>query len=348
MDLIKEDTMLDGDVMLFHGDAWLSKAIQFFDGTEVNHAAVFLGSNKVGEAKGQGLVESTFQESMGGEEYVIVRRLTSHPGTMQPVLDKAHAYLMNGNRYGFEQIVLLAFLGITRKIPVNAYLNWLLRKVLDAASNLLMKHGNKQPMICSEFVYRCYDEALPTSNDLYTLEINPFPVSLRMGAAGVRGMAVQPHRQRMHRDSLLAWAEDIMTARNRPASNALIMSFEQPARAKARVPLSREEKKIADMSLDKLMKKYLEETRKPAARAYEMEASLRSAEMLAGIKNFAEAYHRATRKGPAKKAESWSAKAMAGEVPEALELVLRTVADFVTPGDLYNCKNLYNLGKIGA
>ena len=47
---------------------------------------------------------------------------------MEPVVNKAEDYLSIGNRYGFEQIFLLAFLGLTRKLHVDQYLEWLLRK----------------------------------------------------------------------------------------------------------------------------------------------------------------------------------------------------------------------------
>jgi hypothetical protein len=346
MDQIPIGSLQDGDVILYHGKTWLAKAIRFVDGTEVNHAAVCLGNGRVGEALGKGLTNNSISDSINDNDYVVVRRLSSHPGTIQPVVDKAQAYIAIGNRYGFEQIVLLAFLGITRKIPVNIYLKWLLRKVLDQAADLLMKQGNKQPMICSEFVYRCYDEALPTSKDPYTLGINRFPVTVTTSGARAQTFAAAPHRQKMHSDSLLAWAENAVRSGKRAGAGPLIMTFEKRGAMKAAAPVSAEDKRLASLSLDDLIKGYIKETKKPATRTIELEASLRSPEMLASIKNFAEAHYRATSKAPARAGVSWSARAGAGEVPEALDHALKTVENFVTPGDLRNCRDLYDVGEI--
>jgi hypothetical protein len=103
---------------------------------------------------------------------------------------------------------------------------------------------------------------------------------------------------------------------------------------------------LAALSIDVLIEKYMEETKRPMARAFDAEASLRSPELLASIKNFAEAYYRATKKKTARGVESWSAKAAEGDVPSALNHLLSTVEDFVTPGDLLKCGDLYHVGRI--
>lgn len=346
MDKIGANNLQEGDVLLYNGNSWISKAIRFMDGTEVNHAAIYLGRGKVGEAIGKGLAERTFQASTEDDQYVIISRLSAQPGTMKPVTEKAYDYLILGNRYGYEQIVLLAFLGITRKLPVNPYLKWLLRKILDQAAHLLMISGDKQPMICSEFVYRCYDEALPISTDPYTLRIHTFPMTGTEIQTRARGMAAAPHRYKMHSDSLLAWTEDVMTSRKKPAADPLVMSFERPKEARGKGRPSAADKKLAALSMDALIEKYLEETKRPVTRAFDAEASLRTPEMLAGIKNFAEAYETATKKGKKKGVESWSAKAVKGEAPSALSHLLSAVGDFVTPGDLLRCGDLFHVGKI--
>ena len=345
MDVITKNDFAAGDVVLYHGTAVISRLIRLFDGTEVNHAAVYLGDGTLGEAIGKGLSRQTVPTSLAQSEYVIVRRLKTDPGTMLPVLDKATTYLANGNRYGYEQIVLLAFLGLTRKLAVNGTLRWLLRKLFDEASSWLMQHGDRQPMICSEFVYRCYDEARPAAHDPYALDINPFPASIGTGAPGSRAMA--PVSGKVHRDSLLAWTAGVMTDRSRSAANVLARTFE--AGAKKKRVLSAAERKMAALSLDELGDRYLEELkRKPEAkaRAFEQEAAIRDTEMLAGVRKFSEAWYRATVTARPRALESWSARAAKGETPTALDHLLRTAADFVTPGDLYTCGNLFSVGKI--
>jgi hypothetical protein len=44
-----------GDVLLYHGRGFISWAIRKFDGTEVNHAAIALDGERLGEAAGRGL-----------------------------------------------------------------------------------------------------------------------------------------------------------------------------------------------------------------------------------------------------------------------------------------------------
>jgi hypothetical protein len=346
MDEIKESLLREGDVILYNGNGWISKAIRFIDGTEVNHAAVFLGGGMVGEAIGQGLTERSFQKSTEDDRHVIVSRLSVQIGTMKPVVEKANAYLRFGNRYGFEQILLLAFLGITRKLPVNAYLKWMLRKVLDQAAQFLMDAGKKQPLICSEFVYRCYNEALPISTDPYTLRINEFPTVAGEGGSRARAVSAAPHRLRMHADSLLAWTEDVMMSRRQPGVDPLVIALERPKGTRGTAKLSAADKKMAALDVDSLIEKYLEETKKPRVRAFDAEASLRDSDMLAGIVKFAETYYQATRKKGGKKAESGSAKTAKSEAPAALRYLLATIEDFVTPGDLLKCGDLFHVGKI--
>ncbi len=346
MDKIGANRLRGGDVLLYSGKSWISRAIRFMDGTEVNHAAICLGRGKIGEALETGLTERTFRASAEDDQYVIVSRLSARPGTMKPVTKKAYDYLKSGNRYGYEQIVLLAFLGITRKLPVNPYLKWLLRDVLDQAAHLLMISGDRQPMICSEFVYRCYDEALPLPTDPYTLRISTFPMTGTEIRTRVRGMAEAPHRCRMHPDSLLAWTEDVMTPRKKSTADRPVISFERPKEpgGKGRPPVI--DRKLAAPGMDALIEKYLEEAKRPVTRAFDTGASLRTPEMLAGIGRFAEAYETATKKGKMRRAEPWSAGAVRGEAPSALGHLLSAVADFVTPGDLLRCGDLFHVGQI--
>lgn len=339
MNCVRNIGMLDADVILYHGDSWVAKAIRFFDSSEVNHASLYLGGKKVGEALPNGLTERKFLESIKENEYVIIRRLKSYPGTMNPVLKNAKNYLAIGNRYGFEQIVLLAFLGLTRKLMVNVYLQWLLRKVLDEAADVLMKKGKRQPMICSEFVYRCYDEALPAST--YTLDINSLPVKAMTGFVKVSKTIKLPTRAGMHSDSLLAWAADIKMGSKKTA-------FLKGPKTRMSARMGFREEKLAAMPKDELIKNYLQETetKKFIDSTLDMEASLRSAEMLASINNFIKAYYAVSAKKTNRAPEPRRVKLMVGEVFPELAHILDTVANFVTPGDLYKCNNLYHVGKI--
>jgi len=64
MDNITKKEVVTGDIILYHGDSLLAKLIQFFDGTEMNHASVYLGEGMVGEALVGGLTKRTIEDSM--------------------------------------------------------------------------------------------------------------------------------------------------------------------------------------------------------------------------------------------------------------------------------------------
>lgn len=177
------------------------------------HAALYMGTNEVGEAVPQGLVQQDIAIGTRESAWVLAHRLKEAPIDVQPVLDKAVWYIDQGNRYGFEQILLLAFLCMTRKLKVAPILRQLIRAVLDAAASMVARltDGGRQPMICSEFVYRSYDEAMPELGDVYSLRINEFlpadvfGVPFSVTHARARAAAVPVVRgQGIHAESLLA------------------------------------------------------------------------------------------------------------------------------------------------
>jgi hypothetical protein len=149
-----------GDVLLFHGKGFVSWAIRKFDGTEVNHAAIALGDGKFGEAAGMGLRVSNLDEAFRSNDFTIIKRFDTPP--VDDVVTVANEYVKATHPYAYQQIVLLALLASTRKIPLPPIGRRFVRSALDhaaaALNTFLDKDGNKL-MICSEYVYRCYEEA---------------------------------------------------------------------------------------------------------------------------------------------------------------------------------------------
>lgn len=160
------------DVLLFRGNSWLSWAIRTFDGSDVSHAAIALGDGMLAEAAGDGLRTRDIPVPERGE-YILVHRLTGEQTELGPVLEKARAYVDNGNEYAYQQLVLLAFLALTRRVPLRGLARRLMRTALDHAATAVMTllPTGATWMICSEFVYRCYDEAAPAPPDPYALAI---------------------------------------------------------------------------------------------------------------------------------------------------------------------------------
>jgi hypothetical protein len=221
-----------------------------------------------------------------------------------------------------------------------------MRKVLDQAAEWLMKHGNRQPMICSEFVYRCYDEALPASHDPYSLDIASFPGIRTSLVTGVRPGPSPAQSRSIHRDSLLAWADDVVINRSNTATNLIRRSLEEGTLKQPVRKLTTEEKRMAAMPLDDLIINYLAEAQRPQARALELESSLRGTEMLDSINRFSAAFYTATVSPMPNAKGARFAKRDDTQVAAALAHLTATVADFVTPGDLYNCHDLFRVGRV--
>ncbi|HKE15707.1 MAG TPA: caspase family protein [Kofleriaceae bacterium] len=353
-DTIGRTQLQPGDVLLYHGGSWVAKAIRLFDGTEVNHAGIYVGDGTVGEALGRGLTRRSLSESVEDQEYAIMRRLKTG-ADMEAVRRKAEEYLAQGNRYGYEQIVLLAILGLTRKLKLTPVLRLMLRRVLDAASGVLVKYvkdklgESREPMICSEFVYRAYDEALPDSIDVYTLRIGAATAAAAAaaaGGAGKRGMprAGGPADDRpevaaigVHPESLLAWASS-------PA-NRFWNAAEREVPVRRR---SRAAEHTAPEDVEPLIQRYFEEVRGDARAMAGPGDDVSDAELLEAIDTFADKLHRARAvSGGRELAEPpRGSRGLLGNLPAALSSLFRTAADFVTPGDLLKTDSLFSLGRL--
>lgn len=168
-----------GDVFLYHKTSWISRMIRLFDGSDYSHTSIYDGS-AIAEAIGKGVVSNPIAESIKEAKLVDVCRFRSSTGQglddphygYQPVIDRISYYVSQGQRYAYEEIVLLALLTSTRRLPIVGWipgLGKILRTIFDSAADVLNKiiAAGKEPMICSELVYRCYSEA----GDKYKLSI---------------------------------------------------------------------------------------------------------------------------------------------------------------------------------
>jgi len=174
--IITADQLKPGDVLLYKCNSMIARAIRFFDGTEVSHAALCLDPPKcVGEAlAGQGLIRNYLGQSINPCECIFVRRRHPEPENIGPVIKRAQFYLAENNRYAYEQILLLAIICSIRKADMtNPTFLRLAQVVVDSAISILdrFQREDKEPMICSEFVFRCYDEADNRPGNPYSIKI---------------------------------------------------------------------------------------------------------------------------------------------------------------------------------
>ncbi len=182
--IVKASQMRVGDVLLYRGRSLFSSLIMAFDGGEYSHSAIYNGQEVV-EAVGEGVVHRGIAVSVAGADYVDVFRFRSATNVTlgdprlpaDPVHDRIKHFSDNAAQYAYEQILLLALLVTTRRIPVAGII---IRPILDHAADLLnrLMDLGREPMICSELVYRCFAEAGPQ----YLPQI--------VGAAAMRASAV--------------------------------------------------------------------------------------------------------------------------------------------------------------
>jgi hypothetical protein len=157
-----------GDVLLYSSRSLLSRLIKLFDGGDYNHSALYDGQ-QVAESVEDGITARSLSDSTTGFDYVDVFRFRSDNGARlgdeelpaDPVKARIDHYLANRERYAYEQLILLGVLAATRQIPLSPYLSMVLRVFLESAADRVASivAVGREPMICSEFVYRCYQEA---------------------------------------------------------------------------------------------------------------------------------------------------------------------------------------------
>lgn len=329
-----------GDVLLYSGNGILSRLIEVFDESEVSHAGLYLGDGQVAEAlavKDHGLHRHSLEESVRGSNWVDVRRLSAeqHPA---PILRVAERYAWQGNRYAYGQILMLAVICLTRKIRDQGWLaQRIAERTLRAAAAMvnLWRSENREPMICSEFVYRTYDEANPeATNDPYSLEIlsqqgSPAirSLSFRRRHAGDRSSLVQ-NSPTVHPDSILA---RISQQPSRFESQALT----------AAIPVA---EPSIEAEIEELGRQLLEGEVRAFSRQEDAVAAGSSESLESAAAEFASAL--ADSADPAKCSEDGRFRAESLEAESAVDRLARIVADFVTPGDLHVSPSLKTVGRL--
>lgn len=310
--------LMPGDILLYRGTGLISDAVRFIDRSQVSHSGLFIGRHgekgrSVGEAIRDGVVRRTLPKSVEHAEWVESRRLKTPPETLDPVLERAAYYLDRGERYAFEQVLLLAFLCITRNLAESNVLGGLIRETLDAAAGFLLHlfDTGRQPMICSEFVFRCYDESVPGEIVLSERA----PGAKRLGKPKVYARA----EGGIHSESALSHLFERLGG-SFPEGDVTL----QP-RVSAWPDGSAVEERIEDYLRD------LQQRRPQRARV-----DLASPELSPSFERFAASLHRAQHRP--ERPEVPLAPALGG--------LFAAAADFVTPGDLQRSRSLAFCGKL--
>jgi hypothetical protein len=160
------DDLKEGDILLYHGtDTWMAWFIQFVDGTPYNHASIYMGNGYTGEVlnNSEGLIKDKLNAT--GCQYLMAVRFNPPAPipTIAPVLSVADNYIQDGSSYTTAQAVLAGILCLTKRIPLSPSAVLMVNGILNLASSIIneITSNGKKSMICSEFTYRCYEEAGP-------------------------------------------------------------------------------------------------------------------------------------------------------------------------------------------
>jgi len=187
MNIVKPSDLRTGDVLLFHGNGFLSAFIRLFDGSEYSHAAIFDGTNVVeAEAEqGNGIRVDSVAQSYATASFTHVYRFISNDRKrlgydlpVDPVQANITYFKTHSEEYAYSQILLLGILLATRRVPLPGVSN-LLRPILDEAAEKLNEwfNGQKKVIICSELVYQCFNMVGKPEYQISVAGVDPTVVS---------------------------------------------------------------------------------------------------------------------------------------------------------------------------
>lgn len=162
------DDLEPGDVLLFSPEphSWISEAIVLLTGAPVSHAALAYDPST-------SLIESTLEppgvnESSAAKRFpgrkITVRR-PSPPDPIDPVLHAAARYRDEKQPYAMDHLYLVGMLLLYKKFtPTSAVQKAMLKVFRHLAASVMRRidereHPGKLPMVCSEFVFQCFEDA---------------------------------------------------------------------------------------------------------------------------------------------------------------------------------------------
>lgn len=156
-----------GDILLFKIDKnsdWISRAISLLTNSDVSHAALYMGKSILSDEGLDGLACHQIANDMTGRP-VYVERLNPNLD-MTPVLLAANKMIGQQEPYNKLALVQLGLLLLYKKeFPIDSLDRLLLKWVFDAATVAINEYSHKifspgkEPMVCSQYVYQCYQDA---------------------------------------------------------------------------------------------------------------------------------------------------------------------------------------------
>lgn len=173
--IVKFNELKKGDVLLFsHTDDWYSTMISLITNSPISHAAMsYYDYTSIVEEVPPCATVNPIKESSAGRQ-VTVMRINREYLDMGKVLEVAEQYVVDKAPYAKKNTAFIVLYILITKIPLPVTLQKLLLPLIKyVIADMINKINNKyfegqHPMICSQFVYRCYEEA----GDEYKLIMN--------------------------------------------------------------------------------------------------------------------------------------------------------------------------------
>lgn len=176
-----------GDVIFFHGAGILARLIRIFDGqVDWNHCGHLIGADDLAEIDtGVPIHVVSLKAKLAsygkpGDAYAGVFRLkTVLDGSltdMQPLMISTNAIVAQAPAYGYDAIILLFLLSITRKVPAIPWWGRLLITLVGkrvAGLLLDLEHRGQAPLICSAFTHLAFD-AVATDHARFAVDVPAF------------------------------------------------------------------------------------------------------------------------------------------------------------------------------
>ena len=169
---MKINELQPADILLFSGTKdWMSQAIMRLTNSEVTHAALsYKDSHQIIEETPPSV--SIFEFDTTGESgerlkdrKIYVNRLKTAQASMTPVINAATCYLNDETPYAKTNLYLLGLILIYKKWSPNILVKQVIVKILKKLTAQIIESINKQkspgklPMVCSQFVYQCFEDA---------------------------------------------------------------------------------------------------------------------------------------------------------------------------------------------
>ena len=144
-----------GDCILIEGEGLVADGIEWMEGGEVSHTALYVGGGeaKIIEALSNGVKIQKLDKYFKDDYRIVIRRI---PGLEVAEAEemKAYAYSQVDKPYDFNQFVSLGFYFILNKLGIDDLLrNWFHYEVDNNVDD------NENAIICSELYARAAKEA---------------------------------------------------------------------------------------------------------------------------------------------------------------------------------------------